>query len=82
MPYEEFNIFNILIIVCYSGKGPVSIEVPEYVIEGQTVHMYCSFNYKSFYSLKVSLLLCLEAKLLLFISFEFGQNYWIKSNKQ
>ena len=40
-------------IVNIEGEESVETQVPMYVIEGQTVHMYCTFTHKSFYTLKV-----------------------------
>ncbi|XP_023336185.1 uncharacterized protein LOC111707330 [Eurytemora carolleeae] len=34
------------------GENTVETQVPMYVIEGQSVHMYCIFTHKSFYTLK------------------------------
>ena len=49
---KNFHFCPIFIIL---GENTVETQVPMYVIEGQSVHMYCIFTHKSFYTLKVKL---------------------------
>jgi len=55
---ESFRYAAFILVTLFSNNQANKIEesvlvtVPEYVIEGQTVHLYCTFSHAAFYTLK------------------------------